>query len=127
MKLENIEIKYEHIEPLAHYMLIEPIEKSSTTSSGIVLPDNDEKMPMLGKIVKIGPDVSKLNHAVGDIISYRKYSQEDVRFTNSGKEVSFCLVRENGSPLDVDEHIIFKLNFSPEELARIAESNESQS
>lgn len=123
MQLTNIEITYDHIQPLAHYMLIEPIEKSTTTASGLVLPDADVNAPMLGKIIKVGPDVSKESHDVGDIISYHRYSQEDVKFTNNGKEVKFCLVRENGSPLDVDEHIIFKLQFTPEELETIEAAN----
>lgn len=40
-----------NIKPLGEYLLVEPIQEDTTTSSGIVLPDNGKEKSGCGKVV----------------------------------------------------------------------------
>ncbi len=65
-----------NFEPLGKRVLVERVEESNTTSSGIIIPDNAKEKPLNGKIVAVSQKVKKL--AVGDIVVFTKYSGDEI-------------------------------------------------
>ena len=43
-----------NIKPLADRVLVEPLPAETTTSSGIIIPDNAKEKPQKGKVVAVG-------------------------------------------------------------------------
>ena len=43
------------IKPLSDYVLIQPLDKETTTPSGIVIPDTAKEKPQEGKVTAVGP------------------------------------------------------------------------
>jgi chaperonin GroES len=41
--------------PLGERVIVEPLEKEETTSSGIILPDTAKEKPQEGKVIGVGP------------------------------------------------------------------------
>ncbi len=84
------------IKPLSDYVLIEPLQKETTTPSGIVIPDTAKEKPQEGKILAVGPgkveDGKKieLSVKVGDVVMYKKWGGTEVKV--EGKDM--LLVRE---------------------------------
>ncbi len=81
-----------HIKPLAGYVLIEPSEAQTTTSSGIILPESVQEKPSLGKILSCGEDLvlenGKILHcpvSVGDRVYYKKWGGDEIKV--EGKEL----------------------------------------
>lgn len=86
------------IKPLSDYLLLEPVEKETTTPSGIVIPDtaNKEK-PQEGKVLAAGTgrlDESgkkvKMEVKVGDTVIYKKWGGTEIKV--EGKDL--LLVKE---------------------------------
>lgn len=83
------------IKPMDDRILVEPVEESTATASGIVLPDTASKeKPQKGKVLAVGP--GKLNEdgkriattvKVGDTILYTRYGPTEVKI--EGKEIYF--------------------------------------
>lgn len=79
--------------PTAGYLLIEPLEKETKTTSGIYLPDNSTEKPQTGKVIATGNKVYMDNHEVespakvGDIILYKKWGANEVKI--DGKDYLF--------------------------------------
>lgn len=85
------------IKPLHDYVLIEPLEKETTTPSGIVIPDSAKEKPQEGRVVAVGKgkkdDAGKKTPMMvkkGDIVMYKKWGGTEVKV--EGKEL--LLVRE---------------------------------
>jgi chaperonin GroES len=81
--------------PTAGYLLIEPLEAETKTSSGIYLPDNVGEKPSKGKILTIGADEVTEHGAkreapckIGDIVIYKKWGGNEVKI--EGKEYLFA-------------------------------------
>lgn len=72
-------------------VLIEPLEKETTTASGIVIPDTAKEKPQQGKVVSFGPGKYienkriPLEVKVGDRVYYRKWGGNEVKV--DGKEM----------------------------------------
>ena len=70
---------------LADNVLIEPLEKETTTASGIVIPDTAKEKPQKGKVKSVGPGKLfegkrlPLEVKVGDVVIYRKWGGNDVK------------------------------------------------
>ncbi|GIQ67393.1 co-chaperone GroES [Xylanibacillus composti] len=85
------------IKPLGDRVLIEPMEKEETTSSGIVLPDTAKEKPQEGKVVAVGSGALKDGERVplevkeGDRIIFSKYAGTEVKY--EGKEM--LIMRES--------------------------------
>ena len=87
-----------NIKPLHDYLLIEPVEQETKTSSGIIIPDTASKeKPQKGTVVASGSgriDESGKRVAmevkVGDSVLYKKWGGTDVKL--EGKE--YLLVKE---------------------------------
>ena len=80
------------IRPLAGFVLIEPSEAESKTSSGIILPESAQEKPSLGKILSCGEDqvlengkTLKCPVKAGDMVFYKKWGGDEIKV--EGKEL----------------------------------------
>jgi chaperonin GroES len=76
------------INPLAAWVVAQPVEKEAKTASGIYLPDNAKEKPVMAKVQAVGKDVKSVK--VGDSILYKEYSTTEVKM--EGNE--YILVKE---------------------------------
>lgn len=97
-KIKNVEVKKSlGIRPLAGYLLVEPLEAETKTTSGIYLPESvQEKKADQGTVVAIGPDIFLADGKVmpspvqvGEKVVYKKWGGDEIKF--DGKE--FKLVK----------------------------------
>lgn len=65
-----------NFQPLGNRTLVERMEESATTASGIIIPDNAKEKPSQGKVIAIGKDVE--NITVGDIVVFGKYTGNEI-------------------------------------------------
>lgn len=85
--------------PLGERVVIKPLEKEETRSSGIILPDTVKEKPQEGEIVAAGPgratDDGKgriaLEIKVGDRVIYSKYAGTEYK---EGDE-EYLILRES--------------------------------
>lgn len=83
-----------NLHPTAGYLLIEPLEATNKTSSGIYIPDTTSEKPVKGKVLAVGnvevteTGAKRLAPAkVGDIVVYKKWGGNEVKI--DGKEYLF--------------------------------------
>jgi len=74
------------LQPVAGYLLIQPLDKEVKTIGGIYLPDNVNEKPQKGKILAVGEDevtdsgkVRKSPVKVGDAVIYKKWGGSEVK------------------------------------------------
>ena len=79
------------LQPTQGYLLLEPIEATQKTSSGIYLPETHEEKPQQGKVLAVGPDETKRKAPakVGDTVIYKKWGGDEVKLSITGKEYIF--------------------------------------
>lgn len=83
------------VKPTAGYALIEPVELEKRTAAGIVLPDTHDEKSQKGKVIAMGkPQVTDKGKIVpefkiGDLVVYKKWGGDEVKFGVSGKELIF--------------------------------------
>lgn len=65
-----------NFQPLGNRTLVERMEESATTASGIIIPDNAKEKPSQGKVIAIGKDVEHIT--VGDIVVFGKYTGNEI-------------------------------------------------
>ena len=82
------------LKPTAGYVLIEPVEATKKTDSGIYLPETSEEKPQKGKVLAVGADemtdsgkTKKSPVKVGDIVIYKKWGGSEVKV--DGQEYLF--------------------------------------
>lgn len=80
------------IRPLAGYVLIEPAEAETKTTSGIILPENAQEKPSLGEVLACGEDqilesgkVIKSPVKVGEKVYFKKWGSDEIKI--EGKEL----------------------------------------
>ena len=82
-----------NFKPTAGFLLIEPLEAETKTSSGIYLPDSAGEKPQKGKILAVGADETIECKAgceckktspckKGDVVIYKKWGGNEVKFGN---------------------------------------------
>ncbi len=71
-----------NFKPLGERVLVERLEESSTTASGIIIPDNAKEKPSKAKVIALGKEIKKLQE--GDVIVFGKYAGSEI--TLEGKE-----------------------------------------
>ncbi len=86
------------LRPLGDRLVVKPIEKESTTPSGIVLPESAKEKPQEGKVISVGPgardddgDRQPLDVQVGDTVLYAKYAGTEVKINDE----KLLILREN--------------------------------
>jgi len=83
-----------NLKPTAGYLLLEPLEAATKTSSGIYLPDSAGEKPQKAKVLAIGAE-EITEHGkksspckVGDTVIYKKRGGSEVKI--DGKEYLFA-------------------------------------
>ena len=61
--------------PLGQRVLIERVEESTTTASGIIIPDNAKEKPLNGKVVAISKGIAEQGQInINDTVVFGKYA-----------------------------------------------------
>ena len=84
------------LKPMPGYVLIEPVQLEKKTSTGIVLPDTHDEKSQKGKVIAMGgPQINDSGKKiipefkVGEIVIYKKWGGDEVKFGISGQEYIF--------------------------------------
>ena len=74
------------VTPLMGYVLVEPSDAETTTSSGIILPESAQEKPAQGSVVSCGDEmvmengkVVKCPVKVGDKVVYKKWGWDEIK------------------------------------------------
>ncbi len=88
------EITVSSIVPLKQFILVEPLNRTEETSSGLILPEEKyTPTPVVGKVLKAGVDSQ---FAIGDIVFFRRYSIDELKFaTADGVEQLVSLISDD--------------------------------
>lgn len=65
-----------NFQPLGKRVLIERVEETKTTATGIIIPDNAKEKPLSGKILAVGKEVEDIK--VGDTVIFAKYGGTEI-------------------------------------------------
>ncbi|MGG7048341.1 MULTISPECIES: co-chaperone GroES [unclassified Campylobacter] len=65
-----------NFQPLGKRVLVERVEETKTTASGIIIPDNAKEKPLSGKVLAVGAEVEGVK--VGDSVVFAKYGGTEV-------------------------------------------------
>ena len=75
------------LKPLGDRIIVKPKEDAtSTTPSGLVIPDTAKEKPQLGDVMAVGPgdfqdgDRIPLDVEEGDVVVYSKYGGTEIKF-----------------------------------------------
>lgn len=83
--------------PAPGRLIVEPMEKTEKTESGLYLPESAKERPQLGKVVAYEPsrnDDGQSNDAlceIGDVIFHSKYGGTEVKIDGA----DFLILRED--------------------------------
>ncbi len=77
------------VKPLGDHVLVEPMERETTTSLGIILPETAKEKPQKGTVLAVGPgrrdDEGKripMDVSVNDRVLFAKYSGTEIKLEN---------------------------------------------
>jgi chaperonin GroES len=80
-------------QPVAGYILVEPVAVQKKTAAGIYLPDSHDEKPQQAKVLAVGPDETTDSGAkrpapckVGDTIIYKKWGGNEVKLGVTDKD-----------------------------------------
>ncbi|BCX79637.1 co-chaperone GroES [Campylobacter sp. 19-13652] len=65
-----------NFQPLGKRVLVERVEETKTTATGIIIPDNAKEKPLSGEVKAVGSEVE--NVKVGDKVVFAKYGGTEV-------------------------------------------------
>ena len=65
-----------NFQPLGNRILVERTEEASTTSTGIIIPDNAKEKPSQGKVTAVSDEVKSILN--GDTVVFGKYSGNEL-------------------------------------------------
>jgi len=71
-----------NFKPLGDRLLVERVEDTNTTATGIIIPDNAKEKPSKAKVLAIGSDVEEIS--VDDTVVFGKYAGTELAL--EGKE-----------------------------------------
>lgn len=87
------------IKPLEDRILIQPLEATTQTASGIYIPDTAKEKPQEGAVVAVGPGrVDDKGNRIpvdvkpGDVVIYSKYGGTEVKY--GGEEYLILSARD---------------------------------
>lgn len=84
-KVKNNKASRLSIKPLMGYVLVEPSEAETATSSGIILPESAQEKPAQGTVLACGDDwvvdgkTVKCPVKVGDRVVYKKWGGDEIK------------------------------------------------
>ena len=91
-KIKNNKSDKVSIKPLMGYVLVEPSEAETKTSSGIILPESAQEKPAQGKVIACGDEMVLENGKtlkcpvkVGERVVYKKWGGDEIKV--EGKEL----------------------------------------
>ncbi len=76
------------IQPVADYVVAQPVEAATKTASGLYLPGGAQEKPKVVKVVAVGKTVKAVK--VGDQIIYKGYSETQIKIDS----VEYVLIKE---------------------------------
>lgn len=79
------------LQPLGNRLTVKPIQKETTTASGIILQQDKEARTEKGEVVLIGRDVAE-DIKVGDIIYFQQYAPDEFEIDG---ETIYIISEEN--------------------------------
>ncbi|WP_033915661.1 co-chaperone GroES [Campylobacter sputorum] len=62
--------------PLGKRVLIERVEETNTTATGIIIPDNAKEKPLSGKVIAVSKEVEGVEE--GDSVIFAKYGGTEI-------------------------------------------------
>ncbi|ASM40052.1 co-chaperone GroES [Campylobacter sp. RM12327] len=62
--------------PLGKRVLIERVEETNTTATGIIIPDNAKEKPLSGKVIAVSKEVEGIEE--GDSVIFAKYGGTEI-------------------------------------------------
>ncbi len=65
-----------NFKPLGKRVLVKRLEEETTTSSGIIIPDNAKEKPSSGEVIAVSSEVTEI--ACGDTVVFGKYSGNEI-------------------------------------------------
>jgi len=75
-----------NLQPLAGYLLVEPLKQEKATASGIYLPESHEEKPQSGKVLAVGNEfttdygIKKTSPVkTGDIVVYKEWGGKEYK------------------------------------------------
>lgn len=74
-----------NLQPLAGYLLIEPLKQEKVTPSGILLTESHDEKPQSGKVLAVGAPIFDDGHEivcpvkVGDIVVYKEWGGKEYK------------------------------------------------
>ena len=87
------------IKPLEDRILIEPLEATQQTQSGLYIPDTAKEKPQEGKVIATGPgriddkgNRVPLDVAEGDVVIFSKYGGTELKY--NGEEYLLLSARD---------------------------------
>lgn len=95
-----------NLKPLGDRLVVEPKERETMTTSGIVLPETAKEKPQEGLVLAVGPgrrdDDGKriaMDVSVGDVVLYAKYGGTEIKIDDKKllilKESDVLAILEN--------------------------------
>lgn len=86
------------LKPLSNYVLIEPVEVSNKTKSGLYIPDEAREKPKQGTVVAIGDGLTTsdgitlpMRVSIGDVVLFPLYSGAEIKLDDK----KYLLIRES--------------------------------
>ena len=67
------------LKPIGERALVKPVERETSTASGIVLPETAQQGPQTAKVVAVGNFENGVRVSEGDLVVFAKYSGTGIR------------------------------------------------
>ena len=67
------------LKPLGERALVKPVERETSTASGIVLPETAQQGPQTAKVVAVGKFENGQTVNEGDLVLFAKYSGTEIK------------------------------------------------
>lgn len=87
--------------PLEDHIIVKPLTQETTTASGIILPESNEK-PNKGEVVAVGAGKilengmrAPVDLEIGDVVYFAKYAQDEIEIDDAGKTVKYLVMKQN--------------------------------
>lgn len=65
-----------NFKPLGKRVLVKKLEEATTTSSGIIIPDNAKEKPSKGEVVATSSEINEVSCA--DVVVFAKFSGNEI-------------------------------------------------